>query len=169
MLGHAFECVKYEVSGKTRFLARTLDAHTDNGFIFIVVQDGEIESRLDNCPNAIISSNSSEYLHGTLTVDESTGLVSFDPLPYRADPYPGSDVHFSDVYVHVSENKVWAIKEDSSGNQCTVYKNDVTKQRFVFQEISGNQTLSQRIQSKIQKGYIKINPAVFSVVDRTLN
>lgn len=160
--------MKYEVSGKTRFLARTLDSHPDNGFTFIQVQDGVIDSRLDNAPTAINPSTTDEYLHGTLTVDESTGLVSFDPLPYRADPYPGTDIQFSEVYAHVSENKVWAIMEDLSGNQYTVYKNDVTKQRFVYQMISNNQTLSQRIQSKIQKGYIKINPAVFSAKERNL-
>ncbi|WP_445767786.1 hypothetical protein [Rheinheimera sp.] len=173
MLGFAFEVTKFEQSGKTQFVARSLDEHSEIGFVTIVIIDGVVTKRYDNCSQRITSLNVStpsvEYYHASLEVDVKTGLVEFDALPYRANPYPEKDQLFSDVYVHVDENKVWAITEDTSGNLITVYKNDVTKQRYIYQEISNNQTLSQRAQSKLQKGYIKVNPGTFSSVDRKLN
>lgn len=137
------------------FIARTLDRYADTDYTSLIVKDGVCTDRKEKA-NIMGASSNEEYFHGEL-IETDNGLVDFKPLSYRADPYPMNDIIFSDAFEHVAEGKIWAIAKDKSGNCHVMYKNDVTHGRFVYQNVTQNQSYDDRIKGKLDKGYVATN------------
>lgn len=147
------------------FTARSLNAYADVDHISIVVVDGQCNGRREKAP--IIAATQGEYFHGQLVADKN-GMVSFEPLPYRCDPYPLKDMTFVDAYEHVAEGKLWAIMADQQGMLHVVYQNDITNDRVVYQQVNNASSMQARIQGKLAKGYVKTKTMRFFANARRL-
>lgn len=114
----------------------------------------------------MVLNNHEEYFHAELKVDQN-GLVTFEPLSYRANPYPSTPLFFDEVYEHAAEDKMWMIVKGTNGDH-VMYQNNVTNGRYVYQFVKTNPSMQQRISEKLAKGYVKTKPMQFFANTRRL-
>lgn len=143
--------------------ARTLDLI--NGKHYELSFKDSVCVRREESPSRILFS-SGEYSHCTLYNHPE---LTFKPLPYKPSPYPEFDISGIQVFIHLDEDKHWAIME-YSGQQYTFYKNPNSRGRLVFQSIkSGINGVIERVNDKKKEGYIAISGLyIFKVSTREL-
>lgn len=131
--------------------ARTLDLI--NGKHYELSFKNSVCVRREESPSRILFS-SGEYSHSTLYNHPD---VTFKPLPYKPSPYPETEIHGIQVFIHPDEDKSWSVI-DGSGQQYTFYKNANSRGRLVFQSIDGvKNDIIKRVNDKQKEGYISIS------------
>lgn len=154
-----------DVVGRVTQYLQTVVSSQNKMFRLRLANSGLIESyvELDDSVAVDLQLNKAEYQHVSLIKDDA-GLISIQPLPYRATPYPSKPTA-ADVYQHPN-GKSWAIIEQN-GQIVTYFCNAQTNWLWVCQEVDKSKSLEVRIKEKESNDYKYNGTFPFNPLTRT--